>query len=421
MVWPVVAAVGASVIGGIISSQIQKSAANKAASAQERSAAQGVAFQREQLAEQQHQYNEQMAEYQRKQGLLEKQQAEQRTMLAPYQQAGQGALFEMLALTGMQAPTQVASPVQESAYKTPGLLETARQRAYTDIPKSWQEPSLSIQDGNTIDLKNIAGTWKLPSTLPGATGGDMGDLEKNLERYYALKRSGSLYSDMVSSDVRNKALKAYDYAKKLDAQQATQQQQAYQTDKARMEALQVESPYAGMTGQQAQEAAISKISESPLLQELTKQGEQAILQQSAATGGLRGGNIQGALAQYRPQMLQAEIDKQYSRMAQLSGLGQQSILGSPTTAAQAYPTGTGVDTSIAQLYSQLGQSNAANALAQGQATGQMWSNIGQAVGYGFGNYLNQPQTNTSNTQYFDTGTGAGSQYFANEGLMFGNQ
>lgn len=400
MTWVATAVIGGAVIGGVLSSEAQKTAANKAASAQKSATSQSIAFQREQLAEQQRQYNEQMAEYQRKQGLLEKQQAEQRTMLAPYQQAGQGALFEMLALTGMQAPTQVPSVVQESAYKTPGLLETARQRAYTDVPQSWQQGgNLQIQGGP--NLSNLAGTIKLPSNLPGATGSDMGDLEKNLERYYALKRSGSLYSDMVSSDVRNKALKAYDYAKKLDAQQAAQQQQAYQTDKARADALQVSSPYAGMTGAEAQQAAISKISESPLLQELTRQGEQAILQQSAATGGLRGGNIQGALAQFRPRMLQDEIDKQYSRMAQLSGLGQQSILGSPTTASQAYPTGTGVDTSIAQLYSQLGQSNAANALAQGQATGQMWSNIGQAVGYGFGNYLSQPKTTTTTPQYFE--------------------
>jgi len=402
MTWVATAIVGGAVIGGVLSSEAQKSAAKKAASAQQSATAQGVEFQREQLAEQQRQFDTQMAEYQRKIQMLEQQQAEQRTLLAPYMQAGQGALFEMLALTGMQAPTQVPSAVQEFDYKTPGMLETARQRAYTDVPQSWQQDgNLQIQGGRSIPLTSVSGTMAIPSNLPGTTGGDMGDLEKNLERYYALKRSGSLYSDMVSSDVRNKALKAYDYAKKLDAQQAAQQEQAYQTDKARMDALQVESPYAGMTGAQAQEAAISRISESPLMQELIGQGEQAILQKSAATGGLRGGNIQGALAQYRPRMLQEEIDKQYQRMAQLSNIGQESIIGAPTTTPAAYPSTPSMDTSIASLYNQMGQSQAASALAQGQATGQMWSNIGQAVGYGFGNYLNQPKATTTTPQYFE--------------------
>ena len=79
--------------------------------------------------------------------------------------------------------------------------------------------------------------------------------------------------------------------------------------------------------QEAQQAAISRIEQSPFFQSSVRQGEEAMLQQASATGGLRGGNIQGALAQFRPAMLQNAIEQQYSRLAGLTTLGQQSAAG----------------------------------------------------------------------------------------------
>lgn len=160
------------------------------------------------------------------------------------------------------------------------------------------------------------------------------------------------------------------------------------------------NPYAGMTGAEAQQAAVGQIAESPLLAELTRQGEQAMLQNAAATGGLRGGNIQGALAQYRPQMLQQEIDRQYSRLAQMSGLGQQTIMGSPTyQSAPGYQSGT----NIAQMYGDIGAAQAGSYLAAGQAQAGLYNTIGTGLGYGLG-YLTQNQTPTSyttNPQYYE--------------------
>lgn len=92
-------------------------------------------------------------------------------------------------------------------------------------------------------------------------------------------------------------------------------------------ALQGQQALIGLRGATEQESAISQIEQSPLLQSLTRQGEQAMLQRASATGGLRGGNIQAALAQFRPAMLQEAIDKQYARLGGLTSLGQQSAAG----------------------------------------------------------------------------------------------
>ncbi|OBQ32118.1 MAG: hypothetical protein AN487_22985, partial [Anabaena sp. CRKS33] len=69
-------------------------------------------------------------------------------------------------------------------------------------------------------------------------------------------------------------------------------------------ALQGMQAMLGLQGAEAQQQAITDIEQSPLLQAMMRQGEEAMLQNASATGGLRGGNLQGALAQFRPQMLQ---------------------------------------------------------------------------------------------------------------------
>ena len=80
----------------------------------------------------------------------------------------------------------------------------------------------------------------------------------------------------------------------------------------------------------AQQSAISGIQNSPIFQGLQQQGENSILQNSSATGGLRGGNTQGALAQFSPQLLNQMINQLYSQYSDISsqGLGAANTLGS---------------------------------------------------------------------------------------------
>lgn len=92
-------------------------------------------------------------------------------------------------------------------------------------------------------------------------------------------------------------------------------------------ALQAQQALIGLGGAEAQQQAVSQLEASPLFQALARQGEEAMLQQASATGGLRGGNIQAALAQFRPQMLSQAIEEQYGRLGGLTTLGQQSAAG----------------------------------------------------------------------------------------------
>jgi len=69
------------------------------------------------------------------------------------------------------------------------------------------------------------------------------------------------------------------------------------------EAFKQQQALIGAQGPEAQRAAIAALEQGPAVQALTQQGENALLQRASATGGLRGGNVQAALAQFRPQML----------------------------------------------------------------------------------------------------------------------
>jgi len=150
-------------------------------------------------------------------------------------------------------------------------------------------------------------------------------------------------------------------------------------------ALQAQQALLGLQGAEAQQQAIAGVEQSPLLQALMRQGEEAMLQQASATGGLRGGNLQGALAQFRPQMLQQALEQQYARLGGMTSLGQQSAAGVGTAGMQ---TGE----SIAGL---LGQQAAAQA---GGALGRVAP---------FTNLLNLP------TQLYGMGLGMGKIPFPN--------
>lgn len=135
-------------------------------------------------------------------------------------------------------------------------------------------------------------------------------------------------------------------------------------------ALTQQMALAGLAGDQAQQSAIANIENSPLFQAQVRQGEEALLQQASATGGLRSGNVQGALAQYRPQMLAQEIQNQYANLGGLTQIGQASAAGQASAGMQSA-------SNISNLLSQQGAAQAGAALASGQATSQMWQGIGQ--------------------------------------------
>lgn len=136
----------------------------------------------------------------------------------------------------------------------------------------------------------------------------------------------------------------------------------------------------GLGGADAQRQAISALEGSPQMAALTQQGENALLQNASATGGLRGGNLQAGLAQFRPQLLSQLIESQFGKLGSVAGLGQASAAGQ---AAMGQQSGS----NISALLSQQGQAIAGNALAQGQAQSQMWGTVGNVAGQVGGYYM----------------------------------
>lgn len=153
-----------------------------------------------------------------------------------------------------------------------------------------------------------------------------------------------------------------------------------------MGSLQQQQDLLGLNGADAQGRAISGIENSPYFSGLVKQGENAILQNASATGGLRGGNTQGALAQFRPQMLAAAIADQYQRLGGLTSLGQNAAAGVGNAGQNAANANSA-------LLGQVGAAQAGGIL--GQAAGQVQGINGISSAFGTGlsglsNYFNQP-------------------------------
>lgn len=127
----------------------------------------------------------------------------------------------------------------------------------------------------------------------------------------------------------------------------------------------------GLLGPERQKAAIQGITEGSGFQETVRQGEEALLARASATGGLRGGNIQAALAQFRPQLLQQAIEQQYGRLGGISNTGLTAIQNL-LQQGQASAAGTGTAAlqsgmNVSNLLQQQGAAAAGGALAQGRA------------------------------------------------------
>lgn len=160
----------------------------------------------------------------------------------------------------------------------------------------------------------------------------------------------------------------------------------------------------GLNGNDAQQQAINGLQQSPQFTSALKLGENSILSNASATGGLRGGNVQGALAQFSPQLLSQMINDQYSRLGGITSMGQNSAVMQGNAGMQ---TGN----NVTQLLGQVGQAQAGNALAQGRATAG-WVNsatgaLGQFAGMGgFNGWGQSPQPQ---------GSGTGSDVFGYKG------
>lgn len=133
-------------------------------------------------------------------------------------------------------------------------------------------------------------------------------------------------------------------------------------------ALGQQQAIAGLGGADAQRAAIAGFENSPLFQSIVQQGESGILQNAAATGGLRGGNIQASLSQFRPQVLNSLIEQQYGRLGGIAQMGQASAAGQASAGMQSA-------SNIGNLLGNQGSALAGGAMARGGVARQAFGDL----------------------------------------------
>lgn len=132
----------------------------------------------------------------------------------------------------------------------------------------------------------------------------------------------------------------------------------------------------GLNGPDAQAKAIAALQASPQYTSQLAAGNNNILQNASATGNLRGGNTQAALAQFAPSLLASTINDQYGRLGSMTSLGENAAAG---TGNAALSTGN----QVSSLLQQQGAAQAGGYLAEGKAQ----AGYANAITGGLGAYL----------------------------------
>lgn len=129
----------------------------------------------------------------------------------------------------------------------------------------------------------------------------------------------------------------------------------------------------GLNGPDAQGLAISGLKQSPAFTSRYNTGADTILQNSSATGGLRGGNTQNSLANFGSQLLDSVINGQTGNLFSAANLG---------TGAATSLGGLGQQNaqSIAQLLGQQGNANASGILGANNALTNGFTNAAKSAG-----------------------------------------
>lgn len=133
----------------------------------------------------------------------------------------------------------------------------------------------------------------------------------------------------------------------------------------------------GLNGNGAQQTAIDGIQNGAQFQSMLQQGNDNILSNASATGGLRGGNTQAALGQFAPALLSQLLQQQYANLGGLTSIGQSSAAGVGNAGMQ---TGS----NIAQLLQQQGAATAGGQIAQGGVGASGFGSLLGLAGLGIG-------------------------------------
>lgn len=128
----------------------------------------------------------------------------------------------------------------------------------------------------------------------------------------------------------------------------------------------------GLNGAGAQGSIIDQLKASPYFQSLFRTGQDTVLNNASATGGLRGGNVQSSLANFGSDTLAQTIQQQLANLSPMSqmGLGATTSLGN---------FGANNAQQIAGLNVGAGQANAGSILGQQAIDNNLYSGLRSTV------------------------------------------
>jgi hypothetical protein len=136
----------------------------------------------------------------------------------------------------------------------------------------------------------------------------------------------------------------------------------------------------GLNGTGAQSSSLDALRASPLFKSLYDSGEEAVLQNASATGGLRGGNTQRGLADFGADTFAQLLQYQLGQLGGISGAGQQ-------TGTQLGQFGANTASNVGSLLTQQGSAQAGGILAAGSRDATAFNQALQIAGMvagGFG-------------------------------------
>jgi len=313
-------------------------------------------------------------------------------LTSPYIQGGNAAYQQMQNLAGLGGAyqqQQAMAKAQQDALRNSQLLQDQRKKQLADIQKGFSDLQEKADQakGSTEKKRGFLGRM-LSGDLLGIK-----ELQSPGMRFLQEQVQSPLLKAIYPNGKVDRVPSKQEQQKIIDAFNADTQKQVSalgETLSGQLKKIQGDKTYAGLN-QQYQQEAIQGIEQGPLYKELAQQGENAMLQNASATGGLRGGNIQGALAQYRPNLLNSLIEQQYAKLAGLTSLGanaSQNLLNiGQASAAGVGAAGQNSATAMSNLLVGQGQAQAAGIMGQANAQAQGASGISNAIGAGFQNYM----------------------------------
>ena len=192
----------------------------------------------------------------------------------------------------------------------------------------------------------------------------------------------SKIAGIIGGGKGKKASRKAEAAQIASLQQAIEQQNAglkqVRTDfqpfvQSGQQALGAEANLLGLNGNAAAGASIDALKSSPLFASLFETGEEAILANASATGGIRGGNTQGFLADFGRDTLASVIENQLTRLGRTADRGLSATGGIAN--AQL-----GTSNNISQLLGQQGDVRASGLLTRGGISGQQFSSGASLLG-----------------------------------------